>query len=310
MALIQRGRALVQRVVAVKRSVVETAGDVPACALLVAIVDGVRPGVIHLSLESVGEALVELNGESVVPGLTAVFHLKDLAVPGVRPEPVGEDKQRGGVSANFVARRVVNDIGISLRGGLAEVEIALHEEADAASPDVTGADGQIASQLAIQGQRSLLGIWRVEVLIGEGEGDGAGGESSGAGKDSIEYRCAGLGIVDGNRGLVLTVAEIHGIQRVAMEARIENSVADAKHGAVVEGIGETGARREILIGRVNHAGGGVIRVGDGGLRNLGLLVAQTVVEGQVPVDLPGVLRIEVDVGGADILDRIAELLAE
>src|ERR1035438_4670664 len=109
MALIERGRALVQRVVAVERSVVETAGDVPAGALFVAIVDGMRPGVIHLSLEAVGKALVELNGQGVVPRLAAVLHLEDLTVPAIRPEPAIENKQRRGVGAHIVAGGVLND---------------------------------------------------------------------------------------------------------------------------------------------------------------------------------------------------------
>ena len=49
----------------------------------VAEVDSMRPGVGDGSLEAVGEALVQLDDQAVVPALAAVFDLPDAVIPAI-----------------------------------------------------------------------------------------------------------------------------------------------------------------------------------------------------------------------------------
>src|SRR5579872_1019844 len=81
--LVQSRTALVESPVARNRSIIEGVRDVPGSTLFIAIVDSMRPGVGNLGLEVMGEALLKLEREGVVPALPAVLNLQNAAVPRV-----------------------------------------------------------------------------------------------------------------------------------------------------------------------------------------------------------------------------------
>src|SRR5207253_3594375 len=95
-----------------------------------------------------------------------------------------------------------------------------------------------------------------------------------------------------------------------MDAGVENAVAHANHGAVVQRIGEIDARREILAGLPDAAGLRPIRIGDSRLQQPGFFVSQTIAEGDLFRYLPRILRVEVDIAGPKLLDGISESLRE
>ena len=66
-------------------------------------------------------------------------------------------------------------------------------------------------------------------------------------QDVREDRRAGQGRADADGGLVLAVAQEERIQQVAVDARVEDAVAGADHGAVVDRVGQADARREVLV---------------------------------------------------------------
>src|SRR5205823_7146 len=90
----------------------------------------------------------------------------------------------------------------------------------------------------------------------------------------------------------------------------EDAVPGANYGAVVNRVRQVDARREILAPLRDASCLWVVRIGDGGLRQPGFFVAQAVAESDLPRNLPGVLHIEIDIAGAQALDRVAEGLRE
>jgi len=91
-----------------------------------------------------------------------------------------------------------------------------------------------------------------------------------------------------------------------VDAAVEHAVSGADDGAVIDGIREIDARREVLILLRDATGLGPIRIDAVGLRQPALFVAEAVAEGQLLRQLPHVLRVEIDIAGAKALDGIAE----
>src|SRR5260370_38891131 len=70
-------------------------------------VDGVRPGVRYGALETMGEALIELHGQTVVVAETRIIDLCDLPVFGIDASAI----RGGGVRSDVSARRILNRVG-------------------------------------------------------------------------------------------------------------------------------------------------------------------------------------------------------
>ena len=159
MTLIRPGAALVGFVVAVIQIRLRE-GNYVACPGLLGIIDRVRPGVSGLRGEAVGEALLELQRETGIPGLAAVFHLIDVAVTIVdlgrrRPERRSE-------RTDLVVVDVVDDVSAG-GGGRAQIHIPRSPKAHAVSVNAAGGEIDALADLTLDRECCLLGVRIVEV---------------------------------------------------------------------------------------------------------------------------------------------------
>src|ERR1019366_9231491 len=104
-------------------------------------------------------------------------------------------------------------------------------------------------------------------------------------EDVGKYLRTGLRRREADGRLVLAVSEEQRVQQVAVDARIEQAVARADHGAVVQGIRQADTRREVLVTLADASRLRPIRIGNGRLRQPGLFVAHPIPEGDLLGDL-------------------------
>src|SRR5664279_3784314 len=144
--------------------------DVRRTGAALALIDGVRPGVSQRTGEAAAHALVQLDGQPVVPAIESGVDDVDARVASVHA--VLSNIDGSGVTADLGAGGIVDAV-IDGRSGGADVDIVDGGQVQAAAPDVGSRDGQGFRQLVFEGDIGLLGIGGAEVLGRDVQADGS-----------------------------------------------------------------------------------------------------------------------------------------
>ena len=254
-----------------------------------------RPGIRKAGLEALSVPLVERYSQSVVVAEAGVVDLVDAAVTRIGTRcAIG----RRGEGAGDGARRV--EVGVSdRRAQRSDVEVAHAVEADAAAPQVGHVQAEAACQLTLNSDVALVRVRIAQVLVGEENVHRSGRRSEGCRRQEIRINGAGGELrrsarVVGDRLLVDVIIQEQRVDQARLDAGEKDAVAGAEDGlaAGADGVRKAGARREIVLGRVDPARLRVVRIDDRRLRDPGVVVADADVEDQVGRDAVLILRIQ------------------
>lgn len=311
MALVELAGALLLGVVAIGKRPQRVGGDeqVVVGRTLVQVAR-VGPGVGHVALHPLAGAAAELDHQAVIPEPAAVFELVDALV--LRVHAVGRQIHGGRIRAHVLAVRVLDGVGDRL-GGRADVQVARHEELDAAAGDVGHGDAHRARDFALDAEVPHLRVRRGQPRVGEAHAGGARREVGAVACEIVREHGAGgelrrVGVLQRDGPLLDAVALEQVAEQRPRHARIEDAVARAHDGlrALVQGQGEADARGEVLLRLADAARLRIVRVDDVGLEELGVFIPHAVVQRQPAGHLELVLREEVPVADEEVDLRPAE----
>ena len=229
-------------------------------------VHGARPGVGHLQREAVGEALLRLRLQGVIPGVADRIEVSDVA-----ELRIGQQQRAAGHGGAGVLRIQSEERAGELRAKVVDggrvtqrqaaevrrrnvVDVAAHAQVRGAAADVGGFDDEAAAQLPLEAERPALRVGRFAVrgVVADGLAE-VGGETAGGaerrqqpvGQRIRQLHREGEAVVAGGlhgRGLA-EAGQVAG-GGVGADVAVEDAIAGADDGLIVPLIGHADARHE------------------------------------------------------------------